>query len=193
MNHDIQVERHGVRLRPVRIEDARFIYQLRWEPSLSQYIGDTDQNPEAQVLWLERYMQREGDYYFIIETSEGKRVGTIAIYEADGDRAEWGRWVIMPGQPVAPGSSWLIYYVAFECLGLKEVYCRTVEDNVKVVSFHDHCGLRRIGVEKNGVTIKGESKNLIVHAAGTDDWPAIQSRLALSVKMAQRLIEGANP
>jgi RimJ/RimL family protein N-acetyltransferase len=188
MHHSIRIEQFGVRLRPIQIEDAAFIHRLRMNPMLSQFIGDTDPSVNKQKEWLEQYFLREGDYYFCVETIAGMPVGTIGLYDLINSRAEWGRWIISPPIPASPASVWLIYHIAFEILNLSEVYCRTVEDNKRVVSFHDSCGLERKGKELDGVYIKGELKNLIIHVATKENWHLIKNKMNASVLLAERLL-----
>jgi RimJ/RimL family protein N-acetyltransferase len=188
MHHNIIVEKCGIRLRPVLLEDAEFIYNLRRTPELSKFIGDTDPRLEKQIEWLEKYFLRDGDYYFCIETISGIRVGTIGIYDVKDSLAEWGRWIITPSMPASPASVWLNYHIAFDILNLSEVYCRTVEDNKHVVSFHDSCGLKRKGMDINGVQLNGENKNLIIHVAKREFWPQIQQRMGAPLMIAGRLL-----
>src|SRR5690554_7136934 len=122
MRHTIEVERFGIRLRPVTMDDAPFIHTLRRLPELSQYIGELDSRLSVHCSWLEQYMQREDDYYFCIELMSGKRVGTISIYNITGNTGNWGRWIISPSVPVAAASVWLIFHIAFDIFHLSEVY-----------------------------------------------------------------------
>lgn len=189
MNHNIVVERFGIRLRPITMNDAEFIYQIRRHPELSQYIGEIDSQFPVHLSWLEEYFQRDGDYYFCIEELSGKPVGTIAIYDIENNGGNWGRWIISPSVPAAPASVWLIFHVAFDLLGLSKVYSNTVIDNASVVSFHDNCGFERTGVEQAGLTIKGISYDLIIHTATRMNWPSIQQKLERPAELAARLLQ----
>jgi len=190
MNHSITVQRFGIRLRPVTPEDAEFIFALRRNPLLNAYIGEFNDQFSVHANWLKRYFEREGDYYFIVETARSRiPAGTIAIYNRDGDTAEWGRFVIVPPYPAAPASVWLMYHVAFDVLGLAKMYCRTVIDNKHVVSFHDHCGALRTAVEPKAITIKGVAMDWIVHTVTSDRWPLVSKRLEPAAVTAERFIE----
>ncbi|MGM1048181.1 MAG: GNAT family N-acetyltransferase [Bacillota bacterium] len=188
MKHNIMVERFGVRLRPVTMDDAEFIFELRRAPELSKYIGEIDARFSIHESWLEEYFHREGDYYFCIELLSGKAVGTIAIYDIADQTGNWGRWIISPLIPAAPASVWLIFYVAFDILGLSSVYSNTVIDNASVVSFHDNCGLPRTGIDHGGLTIKGVSYDMVIHTATKENWPLIQERLEKPAILAERLL-----
>ncbi|UVI28643.1 GNAT family N-acetyltransferase [Paenibacillus spongiae] len=189
MNHNIVVERFGVRLRPVTMDDADFIFQLRRAPELSKYIGEVDSRFSVHRSWLDQYFEREGDYYFCIELLSGKAVGTISIYDIADNKGNWGRWIISPNIPAAPASVWLVFHVAFDILGLSSVYSNTVIDNASVVSFHDNCGLIRTGIERGGLTIKGVVYDTVIHTASKENWPFIQRKLEKPAAMAERLLQ----
>ncbi|MEX2415488.1 MAG: GNAT family protein [Paenibacillaceae bacterium] len=189
MSHAITVERFGIRLRPVALDDADFIHKLRRSPELSKYIGEIDPRLSVHRSWLEQYLQSDNDYYFCIELLSGKPAGTISIYNINNGRGNWGRWIISPSVPAAAASVWLILHVAFDILGLSEVYSNTVIDNASVVSFHDSCGFVRTGIERNGLTIRGVSYDMVIHSATRDHWPSIQSKLEKPAALAGRLLQ----
>ena len=144
MRHTITIEGRAFRLRPVAVADAAFIVSLRNDPRLNQFVHPVSPRVEDQERWLARCFERLGDYYFIIErVKTGQPEGTVGLYDLDDSRrcAEWGRWVLRSRSMGALESAQLIYRVAFNVLGLDWVYCRTLVDNVKVVSFHETFGL----------------------------------------------------
>ena len=61
MHHTLQAEGFGVRLRPVRMEDAAFIVWLRNLEHVRGRVGDTALNVAGQEAWLKKYFEREGD------------------------------------------------------------------------------------------------------------------------------------
>jgi RimJ/RimL family protein N-acetyltransferase len=189
MSHTIIVERYGIRIRPVTLDDATFIHSLRRSPELSQYIGEVDAQLSVHQQWLAQYMQRDDDYYFCIELLTGQSVGTISIYNVRNGVGNWGRWMLSPLVPAAAASVWLIMHVAFDILGLSEVYSNTVIDNERVVSFHDSCGFERAGVERNGITIRGVSYDMIIHRVKRDNWPVIQGVLEKPAVLTERLLK----
>jgi RimJ/RimL family protein N-acetyltransferase len=180
MDHDIHVTGHAFRIRPVCDEDADFIVTLRTTPALSRYINPGAQTVEAQLSWLDSYYKRAGDYYFVLERqSNGLSEGLISIYDQtpDGESAEWGRWVIQPSSFGATESALLIYRCAFEHLGLERIYCRTLAENSKTVSFHDTCGLSSRGELQSYVHLGGQAHDAIEHTLYRSEWPAVLMRL----------------
>ena len=87
----------GIRLRPVRLEDAPFIVWLRNLVHAKRRVGDSAEDIDSQERWLHAYFDREGDYYFLVETLSGVPLGTNAIYDLQEARGEIGRLVIRPG------------------------------------------------------------------------------------------------
>jgi RimJ/RimL family protein N-acetyltransferase len=154
VRHSLTIEGPAFRLRPVRIEDAEFIVQLRSDPERCRYLHRTPAGTSAQEKWLNTYFERRGDYYFLVENRATRLPeGTAGIYNAgwsiDGstDRlqrdAEWGRWVLRRGSLAALESACLVYRVGFEMLDLDSVYCRTIIENASALAFHDSFGLER--------------------------------------------------
>jgi len=161
MQHGLVIEGAAYRLRPVNLNDAEFIYELRRDPRRNRYLHRGADSAEAQRRWLEQYFTRGGDYYFIIEASAtGRREGTAGIYNLDSVErtAEWGRWVVRPSSLAAVESACLVYRAAFEILGLESLYCRTIVENASALAFHDSFGLERVRtlplyLEVNGVRL----------------------------------------
>ncbi len=192
MDHSIIQNGFGLRLRPVRIEDADFILKLRCNPKLNRFIGDTSPDIEMQKKWMWDYFKRPGDYYFCMELEKtGNPVGAIAIYNvlADLSKAEWGRWIISPEILAAPASAYLIYKIALEQLGLSQVYCRTLADNFPVVSFHDSLGAERQGILKNDAIIRGEPKDHVLHQVDQEHWKTIKPKLFSIADKTSRFLE----
>src|SRR5262245_32911002 len=125
MDHKMQAEGFGVRLRPVRLEDAAFIVWLRNLDHARGRVGDSAKDEAAQRVWLSTYFQRPGDYYFIIETLGGVPVGAYGIYDVQAESAESGRWVIRPDVPAPIPSAMVAFDIAFGLLRLKELRVRT--------------------------------------------------------------------
>lgn len=142
MKHTLKLEGYCFRLRPIRIEDAQFVIDVRLEDAeRNRFIHTISAEVSEQEAWLNRYFLQDGDYYFVIENRvTGEREGLIAFYNEQDGSAEWGRWVLKKGSLAAAESVWLLYRIAFEQKGLKELYCRTIADSTAVVSFHDSIG-----------------------------------------------------
>lgn len=190
MKHDLVVEGYGYRLRPVTLADAAFIVELRTsDPDRCRFIHPIPPVIEKQEEWLHDYFLRDNDYYWVVERLDsGKSEGVVGIYDLDRDRktAEWGRWVLRVGSLAAVESAWLVYKAAFELLGLDLVYCHTVANNMSVVSFHDHSGIRRIGNLPGFFNLNGIKVDAVRHDCHKSDWPRVDSGLGDQAKMFAR-------
>jgi RimJ/RimL family protein N-acetyltransferase len=181
MRHDIRVVGHAFALRPVDLTDAPLIVALRADTERARHLHPVELDIAAQEEYLSDYFQREGDYYFVIvrRAARDDAEGLIGIYDVDDERrrAEWGRWITHRTSLAAVESAWLIYRVAFERLGLREVYCHTLEGNTAALSFHDRCGLTRRDRLQGKVEIGGERHAVIEHVLDREAWATVSELL----------------
>jgi len=152
-------------LRPVCIEDAQFIIDIRLEDrERNRFIHAISPDVKLQETWISQYLLRDDDYYFIVENiMTGSAEGLIGFYNMENSKAEWGRWVIKKGSFAAIESLDLLCQVAFHKLKLKELYCRTIEDNIEAVSFHNSSGEKFRGVLENFLDFDDKKYNVVEH------------------------------
>lgn len=196
MKHSYIISDYHTRLRPATLDDAEFIVRLRTAPGVVGNVGDTRADPERQREWLRAYEQREGDYYFIVETESGVPVGTIGVYDIRDGSGEWGRWIILPGVPAALPSSILIHRFALEVLKLREVRGTVVESNRHVVSFHLKFGALHTHTLFRGREIGGEWVNMICILMERERWLQTEPRLRPLAEAAGRAMaqfDGSRP
>jgi RimJ/RimL family protein N-acetyltransferase len=182
MRHSIHLAGPRYQLRPIELADAALIIELRADTDRAHFLHPIDLTVPAQEAHLQRYFERGGDYYFVIDRRDGgepRAEGLIGLYNiAEQARAaEVGRWVLRPGSPAAAESIWLAYRVAFEILDLQEVYCRTLVENTKALSFQDSCGLRRRAFLPGFVEWQGQRQDGVEHVLTRTRWPVVQERL----------------
>ena len=185
MQHTLTMEGFGVRLRPVRMEDAAFIVWLRNLEHARGRIGDSAHDTPAQQAWLESYFKRAGDYYFIIETGGQIPIGAYGIYDVSNGSAESGRWIIRPEVPAAVPSALLAFDLAFGRLGLTEVRVKTVSTNHPVLSLNRKFGLRETGVDRGGQIIGGQPVDLVRFLMTASEWTKPRERLLPLAKLAE--------
>jgi RimJ/RimL family protein N-acetyltransferase len=188
MRHSLQITGYGIRLRPVEVADAGFIVNLRNLPQAVGTIGDTSPDHGAQERWIEAYWERPDDYYFIVETCNGKSIGTIAIYDVVNGTGEWGRWIILPGIMAALSSAILVYDLAFSVLELRELRGCVVSDNTRVISFHRKCGMRETGIERHARQIGGRWVDLVWLTMTRHQWSDVRQRLHPLAEAAEKAI-----
>ena len=188
MRHSLHAEGFGVRLRPVRMEDAAFIVWLRSLDHVKGRVGDSAVDAAAQEAWLRAYFDRPGDYYFVIETAGRIAVGAYGIYDLKGSSAESGRWVVRPEVGAAIPSALLGLDIAFNKLGLTEVRVTTVSTNRSVLSLNHKFGFRQTGIAKNAQVIGGQAVDLVHFVLEGKDWPKVRARLVPLAQVAQKQV-----
>ena len=189
MRHTMQTEGFGVRLRPVRFEDAAFIVWLRNLDHAKGRVGDSAMNVGAQEDWLRVYFDREGDYYFIIETLGQIAVGAYGVYDVRGTSAESGRWITRPDVPAAVPSAIQAFDIAFGRLGLLELRVKTVSTNRPVLSLNRKFGFRQTRVEPAAQVIGGQAVDLVHFVLQGRDWPQIRAGLLPLARLAEEQIQ----
>ena len=188
MRHTLQAEGFGVRLRPVRMEDAGFIVWLRNLEHAKGKVGDSAMDTAAQENWLRAYFDREGDYYFIIETQGGIAVGAYGIYDRTGDSAESGRWIIRPELPAAIPSALLAFEIAFERLALRELRVKTIATNRTVLSLNRKFGFRQTRIEPGAQLIGGQLVDQVHFVLEAEDWRKKREGLVPLARLAEEQV-----
>jgi RimJ/RimL family protein N-acetyltransferase/catechol 2,3-dioxygenase-like lactoylglutathione lyase family enzyme len=195
MKHSIHVEGLAFRIRPLTLDDAQFVINLRLNDlERNQYINPISDDLDLQKNWIENYFLTENDYYFVIEnTLSAKSEGLIGIYDADGDTAEWGRWVLENGSLASIESIDLICKAAFNHLGLSELYCRTILENERTVAFHDKLPQKRRCIIPNHVTLRDATYDVVEHYITAEDYydelqPSLERKAAMVFKRNIRSI-----
>lgn len=170
MKKAIYIEGMSFRLRLVKVEDASFIVNLRLQDSeRNKYINPISSEVDLQRQWIENYLKKDDDYYFVVEDIfSGEAVGLIAIYNVSNERAEWGRWVINKTSMAAVESVDLLYKLAFGKLGLKELYSRTIVENTSVVKFHDNLPQKKRGIIEKHVVLNNVGYDVVEHYVSRD-------------------------
>ena len=172
MDHKYNLDGYGYRLRPVKRSDAKFIVDTRLEDAKrNTFIHTISDDVSRQEEWIDEYLKREGDYYFLIENRLDKSPeGMIAFYNVENNRAEWGRWVVKKGSLAASESVKLLYQIAFEQVGLDELYCDTIKDNEAVVSFHTSIGELTREVIAGGIELNGRKYDAVIQYSDRENF-----------------------
>jgi len=189
LKHAYEIGGFGIRLRPVRMEDAGFIVWLRNLEHARGKLGDSAKDVETQEAWLNSYFEREGDYYFIIETAARTPVGAYGIYNVTKPSAESGRWVIQPEVTAAIPSALLAFELAFGKLGLTELRVKTVSTNEQVLSLNRKFGFRQTRVEAGAQMIEGQPIDMIHFVLTAEEWAGRRPGLLALARFAEAQIQ----
>jgi RimJ/RimL family protein N-acetyltransferase len=184
MRHSLQVEDFGIRLRPVRMEDAGFIVWLRNLDYVRGKVGDSAASLAGQKAWLEKYFERDGDYYFIVETLGGIALGTHGIYDVRGTSAEKGRHIVRPEVMAGVPAGLLATDLGFGKLGLSELRATCVSTNVAVHSLHRRSGFKDAGIIRAAQTINGQPVDLVQFLLKPEDWAGVRESIVPLARLA---------
>jgi RimJ/RimL family protein N-acetyltransferase len=189
MIHSLQAEGFGVRLRPVRMEDAGFIVWLRNLDHARGRVGDSAADAGSQEAWLAEYFERANDYYFVIETAGGIAVGTYGLWDFRDQSAESGRWIIRQDVPAAIPSAILGLDLAFGALGMKLIRVKTVSTNLPVLSLNRKFGMKETHVERDSQVIAGKSVDQIHFILEPDAWAKARERMMPLARLAEKQVQ----
>lgn len=137
-------------------EDAEFTRAIRKDPEFVKFLPAIDNTVEHQKAWIRSQREKEGDYFFVVWDKEGNRIGTISIYDVNGDHAESGRLAIK-GNNAFQGieAQILSFRFAFGVLGLECIDGFIFADNERAIRFNKQFAGRHYPPEtdENGRTI----------------------------------------
>jgi RimJ/RimL family protein N-acetyltransferase len=189
VQHNLQAEDFGIRLRPVRLTDAAFIVWLRNLEHVRGRVGDSAATVASQTAWLEKYFERAGDYYFVAESLGGIPLGTHGIYDLANGSAEKGRMAVRPEAMAGVATAILATDLAFGPLGLRELRSNTVSTNTNVISLHRKSGFKQVGVLQNHQVIDGKSVDLLKFLLRPEDWVVARERQVGLARLAGTQIQ----
>lgn len=164
--------------RPVTIEDAEFIVQLRNLPHAKGFIHNTSFNVDAQKKWIADYLKRSNEYYWIIEDKQGVKRGTTSLYNYDEglNQIESGRWITIPGTSSSSLSgAVLMKDFVFNVLNVSRVVCDTVITNKQVIKYHLFLGEKEFGRRKE--TAYTDSYEVVSFEETSENWPKHRKKL----------------
>ncbi|WP_432380650.1 GNAT family N-acetyltransferase [Duganella sp. P38] len=150
--------------RDATVDDAEFILSLRTDASKNRYLSATSSDVQQQRDWLARYAADDNQIYFIICALDGRPVGTVRLYDQQGDSFCWGSWIKSDDAPGGFGieSALIIYAYALQ-LGFQRAHFQVSKGNDGVISFHQRFGA--VETAENDVEFHYEMSNAAIHGA----------------------------
>jgi len=150
----------SINLRDITLDDVEFIFMLRSDTAKSRYLHTISPDIAEQYSYIQRYLTKEKEWYFIIEAKDGERLGTVRIYDVQEDSFCWGSWLIKDGAPMktALESALLIYEYGFYTVGFTHVHFDVRKGNTRVQKFHESMGVWKTG-ETDDSILYGYSRN----------------------------------
>ena len=132
--------------RDVTTSDAAFILSLRTDMRKAKHLSSTSPELDSQVVWLKGYAGKTDQAYFIIENLAGELLGSVRLYDPQGDSFCWGSWILKDGAPqsAAIESALIVYAYAIDHLGFKQAHFDVRKGNESVWRFHERFGAVRV-------------------------------------------------
>jgi RimJ/RimL family protein N-acetyltransferase len=136
---------HKLQFRDAAMTDAAFILKLRTDAEKSRHLSAVSGSLDAQASWLQSYADGRDQAYFVIEDRQARSVGTVRLYDPQGDSFCWGSWIKDDSAPssFAIESALMVYHYARHC-GFKRSHFDVRIDNDRVWGFHERLGARRV-------------------------------------------------
>ena len=130
--------------RDATVADAAFILSLRTDSEKNRFLSAVSGELSDQEAWLERYALSSDQAYFIVEY-KGEAIGTVRLYDSQGESFCWGSWILKSTRPsnAAMESALMIYAYAVDHLGFKAAHFDVRKGNERVWQFHERFGAHR--------------------------------------------------
>jgi RimJ/RimL family protein N-acetyltransferase len=159
----LQVQGRTLTFRDATTDDAAFILSLRTNAEKSRYLSPVSGELSEQQAWLTRYANADDQAYFIIE-SHGEPIGTVRLYDQQGDSFCWGSWILKDGRPshAAMESALMVYAYALDHLGFAGAHFDVRKGNERVWQFHERFGAQRIGKTESDYLYKVQREAIVI-------------------------------
>jgi RimJ/RimL family protein N-acetyltransferase len=184
MKHNIHIEGFAYALRPVELQDAEFIVEVR-TPDRTRFMHQIDRTVEAQRRYLEEYYQRPNEYYFVVERRKDRRQeGLMSLLDFDdkGHSAQWGRLILRPDSCAAAETALLTLQLAFDTFDLDEVWGTAVSENTQMIAYVESLGFEDQGsvlIHLDGRAVDGRK-----HVLTKDRWKMYEKKVSEIARVA---------
>lgn len=140
MIYNEKISGRYVELCPALETDSEFTLAIRKDPEFSKFFPEFDSTVEKQREWIKKQQEKDDDYFFVVWDKEGKRIGTISIYNIRENTAEAGRLAIHGNAFQCIEAQLLAFKFAFEYLNLQSVTSYIFIDNERALRFSQQFG-----------------------------------------------------
>lgn len=153
-------------LRPMTIEDSRYIVEWRNRPEIKKYfIYQGDFTIQGQQEWIKNYIEKGLVKQFMIVKSENNDViGSVYLRDIDYKfkKAEFG---IFFGKEYGKGygtkAAKIMIKYAFEELKLHRIYLRVFADNARALASYNKVGFKREGILHDDVYVDNKYRDIV--------------------------------
>lgn len=141
MIYDGEIRGRYVKLRSIQPEDAEYSMRIRQDAEKNKFLHQVSTDVDHQRAWIEAQQKREGDYFFIVSTLDGKKnLGTVGVYDIQGQEGHLGR-LLMFGNPFQTFEACILaMQFAYYTLGLEAMHGDVHVDNTASLSLSEALG-----------------------------------------------------
>ena len=129
---------------PASLDDTEFTYSIRQDKARTKYMHQISGDIEQQRAWLKEQMARPRDYFFVVHTSSGIKIGTASIYNIKDDEGEVGRLILNGNNIQNMEAIIMLYEFAFFTLKLSKLRAEIVNGNTASIRITQTVGGKEI-------------------------------------------------
>ncbi len=141
------IEGRNITLRSATLADAEYTYQIRQDKEKTRFLHTVGGTVEDQRHWLRSQMEKEGDYFFVVERKNGEKIGTTALYNIHGRQGEVGRTLLYGNLVEIAETQLLVNDFAFDICGLNEIVTTVLATNRHILGYDRKFGARKVRKE----------------------------------------------
>ena len=141
---NFSIEKYGLKVRLVNIDDSEFIVYLRSDPERTKFMITLSADIENQRQWIHEYKKREekgSEYYFIYSDQEGSPIGVNRISKINFETrsCKLSGFIKKKGNKADTVAMFLINKeIAFDTLGLLFSISEIHEKNYKILKYYEY-------------------------------------------------------
>ena len=160
------LETQRLLLKPIEVEDLKFLLNLRWEQEVMNYLIHDPISFKNQTDWFNNIKKTDlALSIFVKEDNDLKIIGTVGLYEMNArhQRAIW-RIRLDPsqqGKGFATEAINLILDYGFNTLNLHKIISDSFADNAAIVNLTLKLGFKQEGLLVGHYFHKGEFRDAI--------------------------------
>ena len=174
-----------VNLRPLERDDLGLLVAWRNDPEIRERFFSTFPfSKSGQDAWFSNLLTRDDKRMLIIETKEGRPIGTIGMDHIDfkNQRAEFGNLLIGEseylGKNLATDGTLALLKFAFQEMNLNRVYLEVYADNDRARRLYDKCGFKVEGVLRQAYYHQGRFQDTVLMSVLRDEFRQPYGELA---------------
>ena len=156
MQSPLCFSRYGITLKELQRDEIEMVRQWRNDPKIAELMLDqTHITEEMQKQWFERMSQSDCQYYFLAWFKD-QPIGVASLINIDREQqtCEPGMYIYVDEyrNNIVPFCvAFALNDLAFEGLGLSQLFGKIFANNQASVRFHEACGYRLYETREDGL------------------------------------------